>query len=763
MNQCTQELALHARHLAEWESSGVDRGIALANAWTIEDPQECDRLLNRNASRRWKHSVELVPGWAVAGVDPKTGERIYKGAQFKPDRPLTDPKTKKARKYISPSRQTLAPLFLDCDGPTYWPLVQQNKHQAIVVTEGAKKAGAVLSQGVACVSLPGVSTGGKLGRLRPELEWFCDYGRPFYLAFDRDIVDKVAVRTALHNLGRMLKEKGCMVYVATWRNDRKGIDDYLADGNQIEPVINSAKTLEEWRDEWEDEPDADDLEVCKLALRYRLVEEAVGKRLRWNDLKGCIEFDQQPTDAEEMRLYLALKHNIEIPSRDCETIIPFIARKEKYSPVVEYLRGCADQYEPDDELLNSLAKDFLGSDSALHASYLRKTLIAAVGRAMNPGTKLDTVCILSGGQGVGKSTFWKYLASEEWFDDSVGSVSDKDERLKLHQSWFIEWAELETIFRRKDIAATKAFITTQVDLIRPPYGRIVKEFPRPSLIVGSTNEQEFLADPTGSRRFWIIPVTQEIPLARLAEERDRIWAAATHAYLAGERWGLTMEERKQAAIENQDYQASDPWEEAVLMYCEGLEEVTTPQVLLDACHVDLENQDKRSQMRVANILKANGWGSARRSAHGIKRRIWFPLNLVNEVGQVVTEDTQSNTAVGGQPQGQPQGQPRADLGVKHENSESDRFPSRDGDNLPHLPHQIPKSCTNPEKHLSTPSEPSIKVGDWVEIRCSGMFFGKQAIVEAIAPGEVTVKHPDWVVCQRHSPDNLKLVRSPVAR
>ncbi len=219
-----------------------------------------------------------------------------------------------------------------------------------------------------------------------------------------------------------------------------------------------------------------------------------------------------------------------------------------------------------------------------------------------------------------------------------------------------------------------------------------------------------------------------------------------------------MEERKQAAIENQDYQASDPWEEAVLTYCAGLEEVTTPQVLLDACHVDLENQDKRSQMRVANILKANGWGSARRSAHGIKRRIWFPLNLVNEVGQVVTEDTQSNTAVGGQPQGQPQGQPRADLGVKHENSESEQHPSRDGDNLPHLPHQIPKSCTTQENSLSSPSKPSIKVGDWVEIRANGMFFGKHAIVEAIAPDEVTVKHPDWVVCQRHKPEDLKKVK-----
>ncbi|NEP19743.1 MAG: hypothetical protein F6J97_23125 [Leptolyngbya sp. SIO4C1] len=95
------------------------------------------------------------------------------------------------------------------------------------------------------------------------------------------------------------------------------------------------------------------------------------------------------------------------------------------------------------------------------------------------------------------------------FDDSVGSVSDKDERLKLHKSWFVEWAELEVVFRRKDVSAVKAFITTQTDQIRPPYGRAVMEFPRPSIIVGTTNFDEFLADPTGNRRFWVIGITQK--------------------------------------------------------------------------------------------------------------------------------------------------------------------------------------------------------------------------------------------------------------
>ncbi len=744
--------SLLKRHYQEWIDSGVAEEIITRNISSVEDPRECDRLLNRNTKSKWKHSVELAPGWSVSGVDPLTDEMTLKGLQYKPDKAPVDPQTKKPRKYFSPSRVSLAPLFLRMT-PNYWEKAIANKHQAIIITEGAKKAGAILTNGYPCISLPGVSTGGKLGRLRPELELFCDYGRPIYLAFDRDIIDKVAVRSALHNLGRMLKEKGCMVYVMEWRNDKKGIDDYLVAGNELEPLIKSAKTLEEWREAWEDEPDSDDIERCRLALRYHMIEDAIGKRLRWNDLKGAIELDHQPTDADEIRLYLALKHNIEVPAKDAEIIVPFLAKKAKYSPVIEYLQECARQYDPDDDLLNSLAKEFLGSDSPLHASYLRKTLIAAVGRAMAPGCKLDTVCILTGGQGVGKSSFWKILASEDWFDDSVGAVGDKDERLKLHQSWLIEWAELETVFRRKDVSAAKAFISTQVDLIRPPYGRIVKEFPRPSIIVGSTNEQEFLADPTGSRRFWVVPVTiAAIPLERLAEERDRIWAAATHAYLSGERWQLSMEERKLAAIENQDYQSSDPWEEVVIDYCTGLTEVTTSQILLDACHVDIENQDKRSQMRVAAILKSNGWGSARRSAHGIKKRFWFPPNVTKEVGQVVPDNTQIQVAVRGQPSDQPSDQPSANLGVKPENSQVQPPDQPDGANLTNLTDHFPKSCTKPGNSLLNSKDDreesiELKRGDKVEV-FGGKFTGQRGRLTQIRGDQGFVRFPGWRVdCQ----------------
>ena len=514
-------MAVSEKHLSEWQAAAVAPEIISRNVWSIDDARDGDELLNRNTERKRKHSEGLAPGWGVAGFDPKNGERIYLGAQFKPDTAPPDPKTGKKRKYFSPSQAPLSPLFLEVEDFDYWRKLITDFTSPIIITEGAKKAGAVLSNGQACNSLPGVSPGGKHSRLKPELEMYCKYGRAVYLAFDRDIIEKRQVQTALHNLGRMLAAKGCMVYVLSWSDKYKGIDDWLA---SIEPTdrqrnlrdrIAVAKTLEEWKaanDEGKGDTVSMD-DACRLAKRYRKVEAKLSSRLRWNQLKAMVELDGQQVDIDELRMYLALKHNLDIPAEDCSQIVIHMAKQQSYSPVAEYLKNLAKAYEADSDLLDSLALKYLGSDSELHRGYIRKTLISAVARALQPGCKVDTVCILSGLQGVGKSTFWKILAGEENFDDSVGSVSDKDERLKLHKSWFVEWAELEAVFRRKDVSAVKAFITTQVDQLRPPYGRTVMEFARPSILVGTTNFDNFLADSTGNRRFWVVPIAIDaIPL-----------------------------------------------------------------------------------------------------------------------------------------------------------------------------------------------------------------------------------------------------------
>ncbi len=389
---------------------------------------------------------------------------------------------------------------------------------------------------------------------------------------------------------------------------------------------------------------------------------------------------------------------------------PYIARQQRFHPVAEYLHHCASTYDADDELLNAVAKTYLGATSDLHASFIRKTLIAAVARALSPGCKVDSVCILAGAQGVGKSSFWRVL-SGDWFDDSVGSISDKDERLKLHQSWIVEWAELEAVFRRKDVSAVKAFITTQTDQIRPPYGRTVKDFPRPSIIVGTTNFDEFLADPTGNRRFWVVPIQADsIPLDQLAEDRDRIWAAATHAFMGGEQWALPVELKQAAMDAGREYELSDPWEKPVMDFVADREKVRADEVLTHALNLEMDRQDRAAQMRVTNLLKSNGWTTTREVVQGQRLRFWYSP-FFNKYGcPGCPEDSEKQVAVGGQPTGQPTGQPPKNDFVQPELEAVDNLDIQDN--------QIPKSRRTQDNTLGEPLKKidgSFNSGQMVEV------------------------------------------------
>lgn len=791
-------------HRAEWVQSCVSDEIINLNVWTIEDPSELDVLLNRNTTKRWKHSGNLVPAWAVAGVDPKTGERLLKGVQVKPDTPQTDAKTGKVQKYIGASKTPAAPLFLDMEDGQYWPKLITDLTAPIVITEGAKKAGAVLSQGIACISLPGVSTGGKKTRLKAELDLFANYGRSIYLAFDRDIISKRQVRNALHNLGRMLAEKGAMVYVLDWPNDHKGIDDWIAAGGKVAPRLTVAQTLAEWREQAEKDY-SDDPEPCLLARRYQQVEAKLSGRVRWNRLRGCVEFDGEPAELEVLRMLLALKHNIQIPAADCDQIITYLSRQQTYSPVAEYLEGVAHEHPPDDDLLNSIASDYLGAEGQLYSTYIRKTLISAVARALQPGCKVDTVCILMGAQGVGKSTFWKVL-SRDWFDDSIGNSSDKDERLKLHKAWFIEWAELETVFKRKDVSATKAFITTQVDQLRPPYGRTVMDFPRPSIIVGTTNFEEILADPTGNRRFWVVPIeTDFIPLSQLAGDCDRIWAAATHAFKRGEKWTLPPELRQQAIEENANYALSDPWQNAISEYLQERDSVTSSEVLTNAIRLDLDKQTRGAEMRVANLIKTEGWAATREVVQGRRVRVWRKNKSSEKVVQVVQvvqgdlEPLNSNDSIRDNlrdnlkglhkgcpdtkaPEPPAQGSLAVDNlggGIKA-GSDRDDVRSCGVDNLDNLDNQFPKSSRTKDFYKSLPNDAlkdihgridghsadvcdpdgglPFDVGCVVEILRAGSLIGQRATVTVVdsEAKAVEVNRDGWVAPKIYGWDEVEL-------
>jgi predicted P-loop ATPase len=372
--------------------------------------------------------------------------------------------------------------------------------------------------------------------------------------------------------------------------------------------------------------------MCKTEVLVKKISQKWGKRLRFNEMTQQVEMDGDAANIDVEKAYIraAQELHLDIDKQKASDIVAVCAQENKYSPVREYLNSVAGGEQIN---LESLAERYFGTQDPFHAILLKRTLIAAVARAFKPGCKVDTMCILQGGQGALKSTFWQTLAGEAWFTDNLSEASEKDEKLKLRRYWILEFSEFETVYKRKDVEQLKAFLSSRIDSLRRPYGRSLEDFPRTSIFVGSTNRQEFLNDPTGGRRYWVIPVVAEtIPINTLEEERDLIWAAAVAAYRSGEQWWLTREEDFLLEEANKGWQSSDTWEVVVLNYLQNKSICTVSELLTGVLQIELAKQGKAEQMRLSDILRRNGWtrGNPKR-IEGKLQRYWEKM-----VSEVVT-------------------------------------------------------------------------------------------------------------------------------
>lgn len=310
---------------------------------------------------------------------------------------------------------------------------------------------------------------------------------------------------------------------------------------------------------------------------------------------------------------------------DIEQAMRQVAAERTYNPLTEYLQGL----EWDGvRRIDALAEDILNIPrTALNQTLLRKWLISAVARAMRPGEKVDHVLILVGPQGPGKSTFFSTLAGDAWFSDSGVDISNKDSLMLLRRVWIWEWSELATAQRARDIETVKSFITSRIDHFRPPFGRTVIAAPRHCVIVGTSNNEQIIADPTGARRYWILRTDKDFNLSLLAEQRDQLWAEAVAAFRAGEQWLLTPEQAVELRRAQRAFEERHPWEDLIHDFLGGTTRaVTTAEVLEAAVKKPAGQWTRGDEMTVAAILRRAGWRrpkhDIRAAGDGVRRRTW---------------------------------------------------------------------------------------------------------------------------------------------
>ena len=230
-----------------------------------------------------------------------------------------------------------------------------------------------------------------------------------------------------------------------------------------------------------------------------------------------------------------------------------VAQNNQYHPIREYL----DKLSWDGmRRLETVFIDYLGvSDNAYTRAATRKSLTAAVARVINPGVKFDSMLVLVGKQGCGKSQIIKRLGGE-WFSDTLTTVQGKEAYEQLQGYWLIEIAELAAM-RRAEVEAIKHFVAKSEDAYRAAYGRTVNNYPRQCIFIGTTNKYEFLRDITGNRRFWPLDVRPEQAKKNIwkdltVEETGQIWAEAVHMYRQDEPLYFDKEEEKALAEAEQE-------------------------------------------------------------------------------------------------------------------------------------------------------------------------------------------------------------------
>lgn len=279
-------------------------------------------------------------------------------------------------------------------------------------------------------------------------------------------------------------------------------------------------------------------------------------------------------DADDAQLISYVDENYgTFSQRNYDIAVAKVTDDRSYHPIREFLQALPEWDKV--ERVDTLLIDYLGAaDNKYVRAVTRKTLCAAACRVLNPGCKFDTMLVLNGSQGIGKSTLIAKLGGE-WFSDSLSlnDTKDKTAAEKLQGYWILEIGELAGL-RKAEVETLRSFLSRQNDIYRASFGKRTTPHPRQCVFFGTTNAGSgYLRDTTGNRRFWPVKtpgggskrswdVTQEDVL--------QIWAEVMHYVKAGEKLYLDPEVEALAKAEQREAMESDEREGLVREYLEAL-------------------------------------------------------------------------------------------------------------------------------------------------------------------------------------------------
>lgn len=324
------------------------------------------------------------------------------------------------------------------------------------------------------------------------------------------------------------------------------------------------------------------------------------------------------SDADDVRLQVYIQESLGMPKLGKQSVadaVMLVARMDTRNEAQAYLDGL--QWDGI-ERLPSFFSDCFGTDDTEYTRAVGLSFwLSMVARVTRPGCKVDTMIVLEGLQGAGKSRALSIIGGK-WFAEATQAPTDKDFYLNLAGKMLVEIGEMDA-FNRAEVTKVKQVITCQVDRYRAPYERRAADHPRRCIFGGTTNRDDWNKDETGARRF--LPLTvREVNHDAIQAQRDQFFAEAVARLKRGENWwtlpaGETM--AQQEARRDVDELEAD-----IAEFLIGRSSVTAREIMGTLLKLPLDRQDKVMQIRVGKALRVLGWHRSNERDGAIVRKVW---------------------------------------------------------------------------------------------------------------------------------------------
>ena len=301
-----------------------------------------------------------------------------------------------------------------------------------------------------------------------------------------------------------------------------------------------------------------------------VLEENYSDSIRLNEMTGKVEFMSGADDAwhewgdaNESMLRGWFQDSVGMYNKNMlDDAMKIFFEGQRTNPLITKLNSL--QWDGKKRIRNFLHAVFKVPATKYHSEVGRLIFAGGVWRAFQPGCKFDDMVVLTGRQGTGKSTVTRYLNMDDCYHRELKVITGKEGIEALRGAWIVEMTELMAMTRVKETEAVKAYITTQTDSYRPPYGKNVMTIPRRCIFIGTTNNPQFLTDRTGNRRFYPVNVKSdgEDIQAHEAEVRayiEQCWAEAVAMYRKGEMQPYSLPEVRGEILKAQEAAMEDDW------------------------------------------------------------------------------------------------------------------------------------------------------------------------------------------------------------